>query len=201
MIFLRALRFFVVDFPRSLHVALRRPETMKNVGQDGVLSHVFGGAMNIKFSPAQQGAFDNLSRLLKIGNVIVLYGAIGAGKSTVLGEIHRRTGGAFLGVRSFVEAMRGRHPLSMEETFEQMVMEAISASDTVIVDDLNLLNDVVCCGHFYPRAGFLNAPLTTLTAYAAEAGKRLIFGSANGVAGPVHQRAFRGSCGGFKAAA
>jgi valyl-tRNA synthetase len=26
---LRALRFFVVDFRRSLHVAARRPETMK----------------------------------------------------------------------------------------------------------------------------------------------------------------------------
>jgi ATP-dependent 26S proteasome regulatory subunit len=157
--------------------------------------------MNIKFSPAQQEAFDNLSRLLTIGNVIVLYGAIGAGKSTVLAEIHRETGGAFLSVRNFVEAMRGRHPLALEETFEQMVMEAISASDTVIVDDLNLLNDVVCCGHgLYPRMGFLNAPLTALTAYAAEAGKRLIFGSANGVAGPVHQRAFRASIGEFKAA-
>jgi len=156
--------------------------------------------MNIKFSPAQQEAYDNLSRLLTIGNIFVLYGAIGSGKSTVLGEIRRETGGALLSVRNFVEAMRESHPLAMEETFEKMVMEAISASDTVIVDDLNLLNDVVCCGHFYPRAGFLNAPLTNLTAYAADAGKRLIFGSANGVAGPVHQRAFRASIGEFKAA-
>ncbi|MGH9854708.1 MAG: hypothetical protein ACREBD_33160 [Blastocatellia bacterium] len=99
--------------------------------------------MNVKFSPAQQEAFDNLSRLLTIGNVCVLYGAIGSGKSTVLGEIHRETGGAFLSVRNFVEAMRGRHPLALEETFEQMVTEAVSASDTVIVDDLNLLNDTV----------------------------------------------------------
>src|SRR5262245_56384995 len=156
--------------------------------------------MNVKFSPAQQEAFDNLSRLLAIGNVFVLYGAIGAGKSTVLGEIHRETGGAFLSVRNFVEAMRGRHPLALEETFEQMVMEAISANDAVIVDDLNLLNDVVCCGHFYPRMGFLNAPLTALTVYAAENGKKLIFGSASRVAGPIDQRSFHTRIEEFEAA-
>jgi ABC-type phosphate/phosphonate transport system ATPase subunit len=142
--------------------------------------------MNIKFSPAQQEAFDNLSRLLTIGNVFVLYGDIGSGKSTVLGEIHRQTGGAFLTVRNYVESMRGRHPLALEETFEQIVMEAISASDAVIVDDLNLLNDV-CCNHSYPRLGFLNVPLTALTVYAAENGKKLIFGSAGWVPGPVNQ--------------
>jgi ATP-dependent 26S proteasome regulatory subunit len=156
--------------------------------------------MNVKFSPAQQEAFDDLSRLLKIGNTLVLYGAIGSGKSTALGEIHRQTGGAFLSVRNFVEAMRGRHPLALEETFEQMVMEAISANDAVIVDDLNLLNDVVCCSHFYPRMGFLNSPLTVLTVYAAENAKKLIFGSTSRVAGPIDQRSFHISIGEFKAA-
>jgi ABC-type phosphonate transport system ATPase subunit len=99
--------------------------------------------MNLKFSPAQQEAFDDLSRLLTIGSVFVLYGDIGSGKSTVLGEIHRQIGGAFLSVRNFVEAMRDRHPLAMEETFEHMVMEAISANDAVIVDDLNLMSSSV----------------------------------------------------------
>jgi SpoVK/Ycf46/Vps4 family AAA+-type ATPase len=36
--------------------------------------------------------------------------------------------------------------------------------------------------------------------YATETGKKLIFGSASGVAGPVHQRAFRASIGEFEAA-
>src|SRR5262245_55846226 len=152
--------------------------------------------MNVKFSPAQQEAFDNLSRLVTIGNVFLLYGAVGAGKSTVLSEIHRKMGGEFLSIRNFVEAMCERHPLALEETFERMVMEAISTNDTVIVDDLHLLNDVVCCGHFYPRIGFLNAPLTALTAYAAETGKRLIFGSTNRVAGATDQRACRARLGG-----
>jgi len=156
--------------------------------------------MNVKFSPTQQEAFDNLSRLLTIGNVLVLYGSVGSGKSTALGEIHRQTGGAFLSVRNFVEAMRGRHPLALEETFEQMVMEAISTSDAVIVDDLDLLNDVVCCNHFYPRLGFLNAPLTALTVYATENGKKLIFGSTGKVAGPIDQRSFHAGIGEFKAA-
>jgi transitional endoplasmic reticulum ATPase len=156
--------------------------------------------MNLKFSPAQQEAFDNLSRLLTIGNVFVLYGGIGSGKSTVLGEIHRQRGGAFLSVRNFVESMRDRHPLAMEETFEQMVMEAISANDAVIIDDLNLLNNVVCCSPTYPRLGILNAHMTSLTVYAAENAKKLIFGSTSRVPGPLDQRSFHTSIGEFKAA-
>ncbi len=156
--------------------------------------------MNLKFSPTQQEALDDLSHLLTIGNVFVLHGDIGSGKSMVLGEIHRQTGGAFLSIRNYVEAMRGRHPLAMEETFEQMVMEAISANDAVIVDDLNLLNYVVCFTPSYPRLGFLNAPLTTLSVYAAENGKKLIFGSTSRVGGPIDQRSFHTSIGEFKAA-
>jgi len=108
--------------------------------------------MNVKFSPAQQAGFDNLSRLVPIGNVFILYDAVGAGKSTVLSEILRKTGGEFLSVRNFVETMRGHHPLALEETFERMVMEAISTNETVIIDDPHLLNDVYF-SHFYPRMG------------------------------------------------
>ncbi|MGH9838536.1 MAG: AAA family ATPase [Blastocatellia bacterium] len=130
----------------------------------------------------------------------MLYGSVGAGKTTLLRELHREIGGVFLGIRDFVEAMRGRHPLALEETFEQMVMDAISAHDAVIVDDLHLVNNIVCCHHFYPRLGFLNAPLTALSVYAIEAKKRLIFGNAGSLPGPVSQRSFYSSIGDFQIA-
>lgn len=146
--------------------------------------------MSIKLCPAQQRAFEELMRMSTVGKVLVLFGNSGTGKTTVLREAHRELGGAFLNMREFTEAMRGHHPLSLEETFEEIVMEALGAHDVVIVDDLHLLNNVVCCGHFYPRMSFLNAPLTTLSAYASEAKKLLIFCSERAAPTPIHQRAY-----------
>ena len=146
--------------------------------------------MSIALCPAQRRAFESLISISSVGQTLALYGSTGAGKSTVLREAHRELGGAFLNMKDLIEAMRGRHPLALEETFEEVVMGALNTHDTVIVDDLHLLNNVVCCGHFYPRLGLLNAPLTTLCTYAVEAGKQLVFGSERGAPAPVHQRAY-----------
>src|SRR5262249_48612863 len=62
----------------------------------------------------------------------------------------------------------------------------------VIVDDLHRLTDVAAgyCGA-YPRPRLLEAPLTTLTSYAQEVGKKLVVGAAHGVPEPVLQRALQ----------
>ncbi len=159
--------------------------------------------MDGKLCPAQQQAFDTLSRLLPIGNVFVLYGHSGSGKSSVLQNLHQglqqELHSAFLTMKDFVDAMRDRHPLALEETFEQMIMDAVRGNETVIVDDLHLLNNVVCCNGMYPRVRFLNAPLTTLSTYAVETHKKLIFGSEGGVPEPINNRAFYAVIGEFKA--
>jgi hypothetical protein len=50
---------------------------------------------------------------------------------------------------------------------------------------------VVCnCGNSYPRAGFVDAPLTALTAYAEAAGKKLVFGGDSRVPNPVRVRGY-----------
>lgn len=114
------------------------------------------------------------------------------GKTTLLQELHRQQGGAFLNMRDFVDRLQSRHPLALEETFERMVMEALREHDTVILDDLHLITAVGsgCYGNAYPRPQFLNAPAATIAAYATEAGKRLIVGSDDGVPGPISRRAF-----------
>jgi transitional endoplasmic reticulum ATPase len=76
--------------------------------------------------------------------------------------------------KDLIERQAGQHPLSLEETFEQLVMEALMAHDVVLVDDLQLLYDV-SNGHSYPRSGWLQAILSTLTTYAIESEKTLIF--------------------------
>ena len=133
--------------------------------------------METSLCPAQQKAFDLLSSLLPEGNVFVLTGSVGMGKTTVLRALHRQVGGAFLSIKDLVDALRPRHPLALEETFAEVVMAAMLAHDHVILDDLNLVADVVNGCGAYPRAGFLNGPLTNLATYASESAKKLIFGS------------------------
>src|SRR5260370_28639424 len=99
--------------------------------------------MESTLCPAQQTAFDALSGALADGNVFVLSGGTGMGKTTVLQALHRKTGGAYLTIKDFLDAMRPRHPLAVEETFEEMILAALQAHDAVIVDDLNLITDVV----------------------------------------------------------
>jgi len=153
----------------------------------------------MKLSPAQQDAFKMLLHTASLGSVLVLYGNAGLGKTSVLREAHRELGGAFLDMKDLVERMRDRHPLALEEVFQQMAMESLAAHDTVIIDDMHLLDEVTCCSHFYPRMKLLNAPLLTVCAYAFETGKRLIFGAEGRAPAPVNQRAFYSSIAEFKA--
>ena len=142
--------------------------------------------------PAQQRAFDGLMAGLPAGNVFVLGGDTGRGKTTVLNAVHDALGGPFLTMKEFMDALRRGHPFALEETFERLVMDALAQSDTVIVDDLHVLTSVVLpCGFaIYPRRNLLRAPLTTLAAYASAANKKLIFGCSGDVPGAVRERAF-----------
>jgi hypothetical protein len=148
--------------------------------------------------PAQQQALDHLLRILPIGNVFTLYGDTGRGKTIVLQEFHRTAGGVFLNMKDFVSAMYGRHPFALEETFEQMMLAALRTHDLVILDDLHLLSDIAC-SYNYPRSDYLNAPLTTLATYAAEADKKLVFGCGSSVPAPIRERGHFSSIREFRA--
>jgi ABC-type proline/glycine betaine transport system ATPase subunit len=71
------------------------------------------GEMDDKLCPAQQQAFDWLLRLLPMGNVFVLYGGSGSGKTTVLRKLHQVKHSTLLNMKNFVDAMRGHHPLAL----------------------------------------------------------------------------------------
>jgi ATP-dependent 26S proteasome regulatory subunit len=143
--------------------------------------------MSVRLSPSQQRGYDELLRLLPLGNVFVLAGNDGLGRTTVLRELHREVGGAWLNMKDFTSALRQRNPTALEETFEQIVLEALEAHDTVIVDDLRLLSNVTS-HHFYPRYGLLDAPLTTLTNYSADARKKLVFAITGEPSRPIKER-------------
>jgi ATP-dependent 26S proteasome regulatory subunit len=141
----------------------------------------------MQLTPSQQRGYDELRRLLPLGNVFVLAGNDGVGRTTVLRQLHREVGGAFLNMKDFTCALSQRDPAALEETFEQIVLQALEAQDTVIVDDLRLLSNVTS-HHFYPRFALLDAPLTTLTSFATDAGKKLVFASVHEPSRPIKER-------------
>src|ERR1700730_4744973 len=99
-------------------------------------------SMATPLCPAQQRAYDGLVASLPVSDILVLQGDAGMGKTTVLHELHRHAGGVYLTVKEFIDAMRSRHPLALEETFEQWVREALTAHQTVLLDDFHLITNV-----------------------------------------------------------
>ena len=148
--------------------------------------------MTTTLSPTQQRGMETLLYGMDIGNLFVVYGNAGMGKTTVLQALQGQTSATFLAMRDFVGLMRGQNPLAMEETFAQMMQDALAGSDVVILDDLHLLYDVVCgCGFdMYPRSKFLNAPLTTLAAQVTGTRQKLIFGMQGNAPAPIRNRSY-----------
>src|SRR6185369_16440872 len=140
--------------------------------------------------PAQRAAFDNLSAGLRAGSIIRLWSGIGRGKTTVLRELHRQAGGAFLNMKDFVEASIGKHPLALEETLYQLIVDALKTEPLVIVDDVHLLDLFSAGCHFYPRSGYFNSIMMGLCTYALEAKKKLIFGTKTEFAEAAAQRSY-----------
>jgi len=140
--------------------------------------------------PAQRAAFDNLSAGLRAGSIIRLWSGIGRGKTTVLRELHRQAGGAFLNMKDFVEASIGKHPLALEETLYQLIVDAFKTEPLVIVDDVHLLDLYSAGCHFYPRSGYFNSIMMGLCTYALEAKKKLIFGTKTEFAEAAAQRSY-----------
>jgi SpoVK/Ycf46/Vps4 family AAA+-type ATPase len=134
--------------------------------------------MNHTLCPAQETAAVALRRGLETGNVVSFWAGDGLGKTTVLRALQRQLGGAFLNVKSFFDAHQGRHPLALEETLHQLLMNALQTQSHVFVDDLDLLIAVTHSCGAYPRSQLLEMPLKVAVTYAAESGHKLIVGSA-----------------------
>lgn len=127
-------------------------------------------------TPVQQAALDGLRHALSINPIAVLWGDSGSGKTTVLRELERELGARMLTLADLLRAMRSQHPLALEETFEQLVLEALDHADCVILDDVDLLERVAGGCHSYPRSGWMEAPALSLCRCAAATNKKLVFG-------------------------
>jgi predicted AAA+ superfamily ATPase len=156
--------------------------------------------MTEQLTPTQQAALDALAGAWEVGNVFHLGAEDGMGRTTVLHEVHRAHGGAFLDLRDFLDVLRPRHPLAIEETFEAWVGDALAAHDCVVVDDLHRLVNVTGGCNSYPRSGLIEVPLANLAVGAAEHGKKLVLGHGGYLPGPVRDRGYRAGIGSFAVA-
>ena len=144
---------------------------------------------NIVLAPAQQEAYEGLLNGSAAGDVLVLMARPGSGRTTIVHKLHEALGGAFLGIRDFMQSLAAQRPEAIEEAFLQMMEQALAHQHTVIVDDLHLVTRVVeACE--YPRALLLDAALTAILGEAAGMRKKLIFAIDDEVPWPLVRRAF-----------
>lgn len=131
--------------------------------------------MSEKLCPSQTEALNNLLQQWPRHSVFVLSGDAGLGKTTLLEALHQQLGGARFQLKDFIDSLRQRHPLAVEEVFEQLVMEALKRYDVVFIDDMHLLCNLAYYGHAYPRQGLLSIPIQILSTYAEQSNKKLVF--------------------------
>ncbi len=157
-------------------------------------------AEKISLCPTQQNAFQWFTQGVARGRLFELACDNGMGRTTLLQHLHAQLGGTLLSAKTWVDNVLQGHPLALEDAFYRGVMEALEQHDLVLVDDVQLLTAATSQCHFNPRAGYVQSPLTVITAYAEETKKTLIMGT-DGHA-PESFQARRYYCGmqGFKAA-
>ena len=142
----------------------------------------------IKLTPVQRLAADRVFAGLAVGDVILLSGKPGAGKSTILRTVHATMGGALLSMRQFMDSPAAREPMAIEEAFLGMMEEALAQTTLVFVDDLQLVTNIVqSCDS--PRRFLLDAALTALLGDAAGQRKKFVFATGEDAPWPVKRRA------------
>jgi transitional endoplasmic reticulum ATPase len=127
----------------------------------------------LTLTPAQQAAADHLMAALPAGSILILRGDAGAGKSTILDTLRAETGGILLGMRSFVDMLMLRRPDAIEQSFAEMIEEAMADHEVVLVDDFHLITAIT--GHYnYTRGGLLDAVLEGIASTACAQSRKLI---------------------------
>jgi ABC-type polar amino acid transport system ATPase subunit len=143
-------------------------------------------------SPTQEKVVANLLESLAFGRIMVIWGGSGFGKTTMLNKLRevKFPDAPMLSTIDFLSVMQDRDPFALEEAYAGMLLKALDKHDTLLVDDLHLLNDALCCGYAYPRKDYFVGPLTAVVAEAVRTEKRLIFTSRGSAPRPIANRCY-----------
>ncbi len=125
-------------------------------------------------TPSQQKIADKLLDGLSVGEVCLLQGATGTGKTVLLRYIARHLGGVLIPIGRFVALLRDRSPAAIEETFLELVEHHFRVGTILIIDDLHLILRVVE-DYDYPRLHLFECALSALLEQSEKQGKKLVF--------------------------
>ena len=143
--------------------------------------------------PAQQAAFDTLSRASKDFTVLVLSGRAGSGRTLIARELARTPGAVTIQASDIVAAIHScGEPMMIEEAFVECVYRMGAEHNRIILDDFSLLHDVVAvCGmSFYPRNNWIQSALAALFVWAAAGHRQILFICDRNVPEAIEKRAF-----------
>jgi hypothetical protein len=118
----------------------------------------------------------------------VISGVAGAGKTSILMNLHAMQGGVFLGSQQFLGVRQAQGPAAVEETFFRMIEDAIQSHHLVLVDDLTLVTNAAKGGGA-GRVHLLDAALTAILAEARVLSRKLIFAVEREIPWPIRRRA------------
>ncbi len=144
-------------------------------------------AVNHILTPVQQAAAENLLRAIACGNVGVLQGDVGRGKTTVLRYVQAETGGLFLGMREFMRVLETHEPFAIEEAWIRLMEASLEERDLVILDDMHLIARVLE-DYSYPRSHLLDVAITAVFEQAGP-NKKFVFAVEEDAPEPIGRRA------------
>ncbi len=125
-------------------------------------------------TPVQASVAAELVSGIAAADVNVLRVAPGMGRTTILRFVHAQIGGGFIVARQFLSLLSKRQPNAIEETFLELLTEQLNQHQSLFIDDLHLIMQVV--DHYnYRRANLINAVATTLLDEAAALSKKFVF--------------------------
>ena len=125
-------------------------------------------------TPSQQKIADKLLEGLSVGEVCLLQGAAGTGKTVLLRHLARHLGGVLIPIGHFVALLRDRSPAAIEETFLELVEHHLRVATLLIIDDLHLILRVVE-DYDYPRLHLFECALSALLEQSEKQRKKLVF--------------------------
>ena len=143
-------------------------------------------------SPSQEKVIADLSQSLSYARIMVIWGARGFGKTLMLNKLREMKffDAPMLSTIDFLSVMKDQNPFALEEAYADMLLRAFNKHDIVLVDDLHLLNDAVCCGYAYPRKDYFSGPLTAVVTEAMRNDKSIVFTCNGSAPGPIANRCY-----------
>lgn len=149
---------------------------------------------SVSLSPSQQSAYQSLVDAWPNHQILSLWTRTGFGRTSILETLREEFGAKRLSLRDFARRQLDKHPLSLEDTFGDLIEEHLVPSQTLIVDDLHLLLNVGGC-YAYPRSNYFDVIGQAIADRVEDTGGRVVLGTRGKLPAPLRRIAFSSGVG------